>query len=97
MACPEDSWESVVPGSSPWDPSVYLNMYSWALASLCQSALLPLVARSVVSAFETVGAVAALFVPWEGLDTSVSGSLKGVAFVLKDMLKFQELENQWRG
>ena len=50
-----------------------------------------------MSAFETVGAVAALFVPWEGLDTSVSGSLKGVAFVLKDMLKFQELENQWRG
>lgn len=96
VAFPEDGWENVLPVSSPWDSGVYLNAYSRALASLQQPALFLLVARSVVSVFETTGAVAALFVPWEGLDTSVSGSIKGVAFVLKDMLKFQELESQRR-
>lgn len=96
MAFPEDGWESVLPVSSPWDPSMYLNTYSRALASLQQSALFLLVARSAVSMFETTGAVTALFVPWEDLDTSVSGSIKGVAFSLKDILKFQELESQWK-
>lgn len=67
MAFLEDGWESVSPVSSPWDPSVYLNTYSGALASVQQSILFLLVARSVLSLFETTGAVAALFVPWEGV------------------------------
>lgn len=93
MAFPEDGCESALPVSSLWDPSVYLNTCLGVLASLRQSALFLLVATSVVSVFETTGAIAALFVPWEGLDTSVSGSIKGVAFILKDMLRFQELES----
>lgn len=93
MAFPEDGCESALPVSSLWDPSVYLNTCLGALASLRQSALFLLVATSVVSVFETTGAIAALFVPWEGLDTSFSGSIKGVAFILKDMLRFQELES----
>lgn len=76
--------------------SKYVSEYILALASLQQSGLFLLVARSAVSMFETTGAVAALFVPWEDLDTSVSGSIKGVAFGLKDILKFQKLESQWK-
>lgn len=72
------------------------HTYSGALVSLQQSARSLLEARSLVSVFETTRAVAALFVPWEALDTSVSGSVQGAAFILKDMLRFQELGSQWR-
>lgn len=59
--------------------------------SVSQSAVFLLVARSLMSVFETTGAVAALFIHWKGLNASVSGSVKGVAFILKDMLISQEL------
>lgn len=80
MILGEGGWESTWPVRCLWDP----NAYPTRIPKCCSSLKLPapflLAAKSAVSLSETPAAGPALLVPWDGLDTSVRGSGKGVYF-----------------
>lgn len=80
MTLGEGGWESTWPVRCPWDPSVYSTHISKCCSSLEPPAPFLLAASSAVSLAETPAAGPALLVPWDGLDTSVRGSVKGAYF-----------------